>query len=255
MLARSPVTTPRVFGSFCRTASAFCALRACNNTWWPFSMSRSAAINPIPSVDPVIKIFFIIKGIRIYGMFAYRCLDDRNYTTINAILMPRAKISRKSTVVDMTAMCDVAFLLLSFFILVARPKPPGALNVITPTSVSSTHMSEKNVVLITIDKDAKVYLSVSEANVNEKKAIIDAINTSKGLHLTDAELVDWVRAAVDAFQGTHMNLMVKGDQASKYPAFQGIIIALKKNEQFKFQLVTDPVQPPHGTELARERGI
>src|SRR6185437_5795426 len=188
MLARSPVTTPRVFGSFCRTASAFCALRACNNTWWPFSMSRSAAINPIPSVDPVIKIFFIIKGIRIYGMFAYRCLDDRNYTTINAILMPRAKISRKSTVVDMTAMCDVAFLLLSFFILVARPKPPGALNVITPTSVSSNHMSEKNVVLITIDKDAKVYLSVSEANVSEKKAIIDAINTSKGLHLTDAEM-------------------------------------------------------------------
>jgi len=235
-------------------------------------------------------------------MFAYRCLDDRNYTTINAILMPRAKISRKSTVVDMTAMCDVAFLLLSFFILVARPKPPGALNVITPTSVSSNHMSEKNVVLITIDKDAKVYLSVSEANVSEKKAIIDAINTSKGLHLTDAEmknfyanptayigvpfaylkplldknaeqlkavnmrgipckdstdneLVDWVGAAVSAFQGGHMNLMVKGDQASKYPAFQGVIIALKKNEQFKFQLVTDPVQPPPGTELARERGI
>lgn len=63
--------------------------------------------------------------------------------------MPRAKISRKSTVVDMTAMCDVAFLLLSFFILVAKPKPPGALNVITPTSVSSDRVKEKNVVLIT----------------------------------------------------------------------------------------------------------
>jgi biopolymer transport protein ExbD len=202
----------------------------------------------------------------------------------------------------MTAMCDVAFLLLSFFILVARPKPDQALNVITPTSVSSTLTPGKNVVLITIDKDGKVYLSVSNANVNEKKAIISAINTAKDLHLTDPEmknfyanpaayigvpfgslkplldedahqlknstmpgipckdstdnqLIDWVRAAVDAFQGLHLNLMVKGDQASKYPAFQGVIIALKKNQQFKFQLVTDPVQPPPGTELARTRGI
>lgn len=216
--------------------------------------------------------------------------------------MPRARISRKSTVVDMTAMCDVAFLLLSFFILVARPKPNEALNVITPTSVSSTINPEKNVVLITIDKDAKVYLSVSDVNSAEKKAMIGAISTAKGLHLTDVEmkhfydnptayigvpfgslkplldkdaeqlknvvmpgipckdstdneLTDWVRAAVDAFRDKHMNLMVKGDQASKYPAFQGVIIALKKNEQFKFQLVTDPVQPPPGTELARERGI
>ena len=29
--------------------------------------------------------------------------------------MPKVKIPRKSTAVDMTAMCDVAFLLLSFF--------------------------------------------------------------------------------------------------------------------------------------------
>jgi len=216
--------------------------------------------------------------------------------------MSRAKISRKSTIVDMTAMCDVAFLLLSFFILVARPKPDEALKVITPTSVSSTANPEKNVVLITIDKDAKVFFSVSDINSEEKKTIINDISNAKGLHLTDAEmkhfyanptafigvpfqslkplldkdagqlehvampgipckdstdneLVDWVRAAVDAFRDKHMNLMVKGDQASKYPAFQGVIIALKKNEQFKFQLVTDPVQPPPGTELARERGI
>ena len=32
--------------------------------------------------------------------------------------MPKVKLPRKSTIVDMTAMCDVAFLLLSFFILV-----------------------------------------------------------------------------------------------------------------------------------------
>lgn len=210
--------------------------------------------------------------------------------------MPRTKPPRKSTTVDMTAMCDVAFLLLSFFILVARYKPNEALNVVTPNSVSSTTVPDKNVVLITMDKDAKVYLSVSEFNVAEKKAIISEINNTKGLHLTDAEmknfyavptayigvpfgslkplldrdpadlknvkmlgipcqdstnneLIDWVRAAVTAFQGTRMNFMVKGDEASKYPAFQGVIIAMKKNEQLKFQLVTEPVSVPAGSEL------
>lgn len=196
----------------------------------------------------------------------------------------------------MTAMCDVAFLLLSFFIIVARPKPEEALNVTTPSSVSSTAKPEKNVVLITIDKDAKVYFSVSDVNVSEKKAIIGAISTAKGLNLTDAEmknfyanpvayigvpfgslkplldmdqeqlkkvrmqgipckdstdneLIDWVRAAVNAFEGAKMNLMVKGDEASKYPSFQGVIIALKKNEQLKFQLITNPISAPAGSEL------
>src|SRR3981081_4389053 len=101
--------------------------------------------------------------------------------------MPRAKIPRKSTNIDMTAMCDVAFLLLSFFILATKFKPPEALTVTTPSSVSSKIAPEKNVVMIIIDKDAKVYFSVSDANVPEKKEIIDAINTSKNLGLTDAE--------------------------------------------------------------------
>src|ERR1700759_4233919 len=101
--------------------------------------------------------------------------------------MPRAKIPRKSTNIDMTAMCDVAFLLLSFFILATKFKPPEALSVVTPSSVSSKVAPDKNVVLITMDHEGKVYFSVSDANTSEKRDIIDAINTSKNLGLTDAE--------------------------------------------------------------------
>ena len=52
-----------------------------------------------------------------------------------------------------------------------------------------------------------------------------------------------------AFQGKKMNMLVKGDDASKYPAFQGVIIALKKNDLMKFQVVTSSVPVPQGTEL------
>jgi biopolymer transport protein ExbD len=212
--------------------------------------------------------------------------------------MPRAKIPRKSTNIDMTAMCDVAFLLLSFFILATKFKPPEALTVVTPSSVSSKIAPDKNVVLITMDHDDKVYFSVSDGNVAEKKDIIDAINTSKNLGLTDAEkknfvnnpsayigvpfsqlksfldhspeevknlklpgiptkdstnneLRDWVAAAVAAFQGVKMNILVKGDDAAKYPSFDGVIWAFKKNDQMKFQLVTNPVAPPPGSELSK----
>jgi biopolymer transport protein ExbD len=210
--------------------------------------------------------------------------------------MPRAKIPRKSTNIDMTAMCDVAFLLLSFFILATKFKPPEALSVVTPSSVSSKVAPDKNVVLITMDKEGKVYFSVSDANSAEKKEIIDAINTSKNVGLTDAEkknfsanptayigvpfsqlkayldlnpdmvktvkqpgiptqdstnneLRDWVAAAVSAFQGEKMNILVKGDDAAKYPSFGGVIWAFKKNDQLKFQLVVAPIQAPAGSEL------
>ena len=47
--------------------------------------------------------------------------------------MGRAKLPRKSTNIDMTAMCDVAFLLLSFFILTTKFKPAEAIAVETPS--------------------------------------------------------------------------------------------------------------------------
>jgi len=101
--------------------------------------------------------------------------------------MGRAKIPRKSTNIDMTAMCDVAFLLLSFFILATKFKPPDALNVVTPSSVSSKVAPDANVVLITLDHDGKVYFAVSDKNTSEKKDIIDMVNTAKNLGLTEAE--------------------------------------------------------------------
>jgi biopolymer transport protein ExbD len=212
--------------------------------------------------------------------------------------MGRAKLPRKSTNIDMTAMCDVAFLLLSFFILAAKFKPPEALKVTTPSSVYTRIVPERNAVTITIDKQDKVYFSVSDGNSAQKLDIIEAISTEKNLGLTPAEkktfaglpssyigvpfgklkpfldkmaepggltnvvvdgipvkdssnnqLIDWMRAAMTAFQGTQMKLIVKGDDDSKYPAFQGVIYAFKKNDLLKFQLVTSPIAVPVGSDL------
>jgi len=100
--------------------------------------------------------------------------------------MPKVKLPRKSTNIDMTAMCDVAFLLLSFFILTTKFKPAETLAVQTPSSVAAKVAPETDVALVTIDKNGKVYLSFSEDA--PKKDIIEALNTNRNLGLSDGEI-------------------------------------------------------------------
>ena len=130
--------------------------------------------------------------------------------------MPKVKIPRKSTIVDMTAMCDVAFLLLTFFILATKQKPPEVLTVKTPTSVSSKAAPEKSI-LITLTKDGKVFLMLGDKT--KKDAIIDDFNTTRGLQLSPAQLtklkrseyigmpLNQLKSALDATQEIPPNLM------------------------------------------------
>ncbi len=60
--------------------------------------------------------------------------------------MPKVKIPRKSTNVDMTAMCDVAFLLLSFFILATKQSHRKAVQYNTPSSVSTKAAPDKSII-------------------------------------------------------------------------------------------------------------
>lgn len=107
--------------------------------------------------------------------------------------MPKVKVPRKSTAIDMTAMCDVAFLLLSFFILATKFKPPEALTVEMPNSVSSKKVSDTDAITIIIDKDGKVYFSVADKNAPEKKAIMESISSSRGLNLNPQQINAFVK--------------------------------------------------------------
>src|SRR5688572_11115389 len=133
--------------------------------------------------------------------------------------MPKVKMPRKSTAVDMTAMCDVAFLLRSFFILTTKFKSEDSVSVVTPKSVSTKPAEEKNVVMITMNKDGKAFFSLGDGTEDEKLDIIDAVNETKALNLTDKEKQAFVRS------GTMVGVpfsMLKGflalsqEQATKY---------------------------------------
>lgn len=74
--------------------------------------------------------------------------------------MPKVKVPRKSTTVDMTAMTDVAFLLLTFFMLATKFKPDEPVVVDTPSSISEIKLPETGVMILTIDKNGRVFFTV-----------------------------------------------------------------------------------------------
>jgi biopolymer transport protein ExbD len=82
--------------------------------------------------------------------------------------MPKVKVPRKSTSVDMTAMTDVAFLLLTFFMLATKFKPDEPVVVDTPSSISEIKLPESDVIQLTIDKDGRVFFGVDGQQTKEE---------------------------------------------------------------------------------------
>ncbi len=218
--------------------------------------------------------------------------------------MPSVKLPRKSTDTDMTPFVDVAFLILAFFIMATKFKPPEPVDIRTPKSVSTEELPENDAVLITVDSINRVFFSVlSEKNQNIMDEVITGLSKSRNLGLTPAEiqnfrktyavgvpfsglksflgmsqadqakvaqpgipvmdtlnneLIWWIDESKKAFAANSRPLkyLIKGDGNSKYPAFEAVIEALKKNDQFKYNLVTALENAPPGTALdvKRKRG-
>lgn len=93
--------------------------------------------------------------------------------------MAKVKVSKKSTRIDMTAMCDVAFLLLSFFIMSATAKQPEPHPVDTPASTVIDKLPEDGVATITVG-DKKVFFNIpgKELKIETLKRISNEYNMS-----------------------------------------------------------------------------
>jgi biopolymer transport protein ExbD len=100
--------------------------------------------------------------------------------------MAKIKMKKKSTSTDMTAMCDVAFLLLTFFILTATAKVPEALPVDTPASTVQTKLPESDLATITIGK-GKVFFDLKGREV--RKRALQLMGDKYGVTFTQDEML------------------------------------------------------------------
>ena len=94
------------------------------------------------------------------------------------------KMKKKSTSTDMTAMCDVAFLLLTFFILTATAKVPEVMPVDTPASTVQTKLPEKDLATLTVG-NGKVFFDVKGKDVRVRT--LELMGDKYGVKFSDDE--------------------------------------------------------------------
>jgi biopolymer transport protein ExbD len=171
----------------------------------------------------------------------------------------RRRARQNGITLDMTAMCDMAFLLLTFFMLATQFKKDADTGVIVPTSISETPLPTTHLVQVEVQKDGRVSASLDKSI---RRVVLEKINDEKGLKLPDkafgaferTELIDcsigelaarlargeapakaatgipydtlsnelqlWLKAAVH--ENLHLKFCLKADQETDYSSIERI---------------------------------
>ena len=96
--------------------------------------------------------------------------------------MGRAKIKKKSTFIDMTAMSDVTVLLLTFFMLTSTFVKKEPVQVTTPASVSEIKILESNILSILVDPDGKIFMSLDKQS--DMREVLENMGKEYGVTFT-----------------------------------------------------------------------
>jgi biopolymer transport protein ExbD len=81
--------------------------------------------------------------------------------------MPKIKMPKGTPSIDMTPMVDLAFLLVTFFMLTASFRNAEPVTVETPSSISDKIIPE-NILMVTLDKDGRVFFNLSDAEARKE---------------------------------------------------------------------------------------
>jgi biopolymer transport protein ExbD len=82
----------------------------------------------------------------------------------------------------MTAMCDVAFLLLTFFILTTKFRPQEAVTIDIPSSTAQIPIPEKDIMMFQIAPDGRLFFGLDDQNTRLK--LLERLSTTYELTLT-----------------------------------------------------------------------
>lgn len=96
-----------------------------------------------------------------------------------------AKMKRTSTRIDMTAMCDVSFLLLTFFVLTSTARQPEVHPVDIPASTKETKIPGEDIITLTIG-DENVFVGI--AGRDDKKDILKRMGRDYNIEFTEEEI-------------------------------------------------------------------
>jgi biopolymer transport protein ExbD len=124
---------------------------------------------------------------------------------------------------DMTPLVDVAFLLLIFFMSTTQFKPPEHVSVDLPVSGSEIHVPESNTILVTLNREGRIYFSTSALTDFQEIPREDILNA----------ILAWRSRNPSAV------VVLKGDREADFGTVADIMDALAEARTHRFNLMTD----------------
>lgn len=150
--------------------------------------------------------------------------------------MPHIKKKRVSIRIDMTPLVDVAFLLLTFFMLTTTFKPPEDVEVVIPTSHSEIKLPESNTMLVYVDKTGAIFMGFDSQPLMEK--MFGAQYKYKQASPVKKEVLGetLMKARIS---NPKLRTIVKADASAEYGIIQDIMGILDQVKISRFNMVTN----------------
>ena len=170
--------------------------------------------------------------------------------------MSRIKAKRIGFRIDMTPMVDVAFLLLTFFMLTTKFRPPEMVRIDLPSSHSQLKLPESDVLTVTVGGDNTFMMGVSSQQSREKifNSVVKVKLQSAGLSSTAVadslkhfKLADNFRVdqeeldkfvVMARFANQKLRPVIKADANASFEAVNKVIKVYKTANLLTFNLVT-----------------
>jgi len=98
--------------------------------------------------------------------------------------MAKIKMSKKSTRIDMAAMCDVSFLLLTFFVMTSTARLPEPVEVTTPASTVQIKLPDTGIATVTVANQKAYFGAVGQ---DTRALMLEKMGEKYGLTFSDEE--------------------------------------------------------------------